>query len=64
MSKENLLTLFKEKQYSKIIFIIEQIKNDKKTPALYNLSGVCRMLSSRLPSWLCGLTCRLPRRLS
>ena len=46
MSKENLLTLFKEKQYSKIIFIIEQIENDKKTPALYNLLGVCRMLST------------------
>ncbi len=46
MSKENLLILFKEKQYSKIIFIIEQIENDKKTPALYNLLGVCRMLST------------------
>jgi len=45
MSKENLLTLFKEKKYSKIIFLIEQIENDKRTPSLYNLLGVCRMLS-------------------
>ena len=45
MSKENLLNLFKEKKYSKIIFLIEQIENDKRTPSLYNLLGVCRMLS-------------------
>ena len=48
MTKEkvNLLTLFKEKKYSKVIIIIEQIKNEEKTPALLNLSGVCRMMSS------------------
>ena len=48
MTKEkvNLLTLFKEKKYSKVIIIIEQIKNEDKTPALLNLSGVCRMMSS------------------
>jgi len=48
MSKEklNLLTLFKERKYSKIIIIIEQIKNEEKTPSLLNLSGVCRMMSS------------------
>ena len=45
MSKENLLTLFKEKKYSKIIILIEQIENDKRTSSLYNLLGVCRMLS-------------------
>ena len=48
MTKEkvNLLTLFKEKKYSKVIIIIQQIKNEEKTPALLNLSGVCRMMSS------------------
>ena len=47
MSKENvnLLALFKEKKYSQIIIIIEQIKDEKKTPAILNLSGVCRMIS-------------------
>ncbi len=47
MNKEklDLLTLFKEKKYSKVIIIIEQIKNEEKTPALLNLSGVCRMMS-------------------
>ncbi len=47
MTKENvnLLALFKEKKYSQIIIIIEQIKNEEKTPAILNLSGVCRMMS-------------------
>tara|TARA_Y100001935_G_C17302218_1_gene509973 strand:+ start:1358 stop:3061 length:1704 start_codon:yes stop_codon:yes gene_type:complete len=43
--KVNLLALFKEKKYYKIIIIIEQIKNEDKTPALLNLLGVCRMMS-------------------
>ena len=47
MRKENvnLLVLFKEKKYSQIIITIEQIKDEKKTPAILNLSGVCRMMS-------------------
>ena len=40
MTKEkvNLLTLFKEKKYSKVIIIIEQIKNEEKQKLLESVS--------------------------
>jgi len=48
MSKKNvnLLALFKEKKYSEIILIIEQVKDKEKNSSLLNLLGVCRMLSA------------------
>tara|TARA_B100001173_G_scaffold142126_1_gene123365 strand:+ start:196 stop:1884 length:1689 start_codon:yes stop_codon:yes gene_type:complete len=47
----NFLKLFKEKKYSLIVSIIEnKIPSEKKTSALLNLSGVCRMLLRKVSS--------------
>ncbi len=44
----NFLELIKNKQYSKILLIIQnEISEEKRTSGLLNLSGICRMMLSK-----------------